>query len=331
MSSSFSFTPQAPSFGASSFKLGGTPAAAPAPSLFGTGSLGAQPQTPGTMPAAGGGLFGSTPLVGGTASAPQPQQQFGGFNMGGGSTLTAPDGPPPPHAGVERSFYDLQTALAERRRDGSANPEARAVGMCYDMVARGGAAERPAFVRPELWQAAIVENPDGERCAPVPVVGFEALWKRIQLAHQACVENDQLVQVVSEKADLLLRAATVTDAETNELRARSDALVLRLLRIAKKLELLRAAQLPVYQKERDLLAKLKRFDADARRPASKLDDLARRIKLADLAPATKPPLTTLNPHLKTALAAQTDALQRLVQVATKDERDLALIKDALKL
>lgn len=301
-----------------------TPSFAPTSSF----SLGnpKQPATATTQP-----LFGqstSAPSFGGTAN--QPAGLFGATGPSptvGGGALAAPEGPAPPQAGVERSFYELQAALAETRRDGTPNPSARAVAVCYNMMP-SGAAPRPAFVRPDLWSAAVAENPDSEKCGPVPVVGFGALARRVEVAREACASNDRLVAEIAQASDLLRHAATVSDAETAELRVRNDRLVLRLLRVAKKLEVLRSAHIPIYPKERGLEASLQDLARSIKHADASLDDLVRKVKHTHASPPTAIPNPTA--HLQTALQAQTDGLHRLLDVVQKDERDIELLKTAFE-
>lgn len=278
----------------------------------------------------------AAPLFG--SSNTQPQLFGGGLGTAPtAGVLTAPDFPAPQYAGVEKSFHELQSAVAEKLRDGRVNHEARAMAMCYDMVAQQPPPQRPPFVRQDLWSAAVAENPDPEHCAAVPVVGFSALRSRVQVAAEACSSNEALVAEIANTADLLKRAAAVSDAETAELRARNDHLVLRLLRVAKKLELLRSAQIPVYQKERSLKASLDELSRNVKSVDSHLDGLSRKFKHASSnnsigrgGDAQQHHIAQPNEQLQKALKAQTDGLQQLLEVTAKDERDVELLKSALE-
>lgn len=157
------------------------------------------------------------------------------------------------------------------------------------------------------------------------------------MAAEACSSNEGLVAEIANTADLLKRAAAVSDAETAELRARNDRLVLRLLRVAKKLELLRSAQIPVYQKERSLKASLDDLSRKVKSVDSNLDGLSRKFKHANSnsdgrggGGEPQHHIAPPNQQLQKALQAQTDGLQQLLEVTAKDERDIELLKTALK-
>lgn len=330
-------TPAAPQtqglFGAAPQTQGlfGTPAAPQTPGLFGTPTA---PQTPS--------LFGTpAPTQPGLFGAPQPQQGLFGSQpsaFGGGLGGTAYNAGElraqmaAPAQGVERTFHDVERALAARLADGRPNADNRFVAMCYDMVPRGHLLMKPDFVKAELWRAAIRDNPDSERCAPVAVVGWEGLKARVGLAHQACERNRELATQIAAKADLLQRAARLSHGEADDLRARSTRLVLRFLRVSKKLEAYRAANVPVHDEERKLLAKLKRLLADAGGPAAKLEKIARKSRAAstEAADASKTVAIAAHlPELRATLAQQTAGLDRLVRLATKDDRDLRLVRASL--
>mmetsp|Transcript_33249 Transcript_33249/g.116602 ORF Transcript_33249/g.116602 Transcript_33249/m.116602 type:complete len:243 (-) Transcript_33249:96-824(-) len=238
--------------------------------------------------------------------------------------------------GVERAFYELQMATSTTGPNGQPNPDSALVAILYDMVdpaRKDGALARPPHVRPEAWDAAVQNNPDPESCVPTAVVGFEALLQRCQLAKAACERNEDFAVQIAAKADLLQRASNLNAAAADDIRARNAALSLRLLRVLRKLEVVRCADVPVHAEERKVLARLRRLEQDAREPTRLLDAASRAAHA--LAAMQRPAHFGADADtlaaLRAALMAHNAGLEQLTDVALKDSRDLGIIRgDALK-
>ena len=157
---------------------------------------------------------------------------------------------------------------------------------------------RPPHVSPELWAKFARENPDPDRCVPAALVGFEALAARVAGAQAAVERNGAFAAKIGHKAELLVRAAKLNDALGEELRSRNAALSLRLLRVAKKVEVVKRENVPVHGEERRLAARLRRLDRalrdlfaplPARAVVAALDALERDHAFLRLSNAREPP------------------------------------------
>ena len=332
--------------------LFGAAAPAPAGGLFGA--------APAAAPAAAGGLFGAAPkpatsLFGAApATAPAAGGLFGGAaatpgfgaaaTLGGAAAaappggLTAPSGPRPRDLGADRAVHDLATAIAERLPNGQPNPDARLVTVVYDMADGAASAAalqhaRPPHVSPELWAKFARENPDPDRCVPAALVGFEALAARVAGAQAAVERNGAFAAKIGHKAELLVRAAKLNDALGEELRSRNAALSLRLLRVAKKVEVVKRENVPVHGEERRLAARLRRLEQEAAKPARHLEALKRdaaRLDADARADAKARVAEDDKAAVMAALEAQHAGLAKLVDVVHADLRDVEIMRNLLK-
>ena len=232
----------------------------------------------------------------------------------------------------------LRTAIAERLPNGQPNPDARLVTVVYDMADGAASAAalqhaRPPHVSPELWAKFARENPDPDRCVPAALVGFEALAARVAGAQAAVERNGAFAAKIGHKAELLVRAAKLNDALGEELRSRNAALSLRLLRVAKKVEVVKRENVPVHGEERRLAARLRRLEQEAAKPARHLEALKRdaaRLDADARADAKARVAEDDKAAVMAALEAQHAGLAKLVDVVHADLRDVEIMRNLLK-
>jgi len=256
----------APSFGATTAQKPGLSfGGGSQPGSFGPTFGGAQQQPFGTT---------SFPL-----SAPTQPSLGGGLlaSAASGGVLVAPSTLRPSGPGIERRFHELQSEIAEYLPNGQPNPDALCATLCYD-AGTGVQHAKPDAVKEEVWKRFVRGNPDPEKLSPCFVLGFEQLQRRVETAQTFCAAFEEDTKKIARRSDLLVQSSRVNEAQLADLRARTAGLVLRVLRVAKKLELLRAHNLPVHVEERKLLARFRYLDADLRGPTQKLDDLNLAVK-----------------------------------------------------
>ncbi|KAI8881572.1 hypothetical protein K501DRAFT_253032 [Backusella circina FSU 941] len=339
--------------------FGATPATSTATTGF--GGFGAAPAT--STATTGFGGFGTTPA---TSSA---TTGFGGFGanaakptlgFGGGLNTTAQTGfgsstlfsnttqpatqqgalgqqPAPP----EKVWEDL--AVLRAHWDPT-SPLCHFKHYFYNKVSPGEAHlyGRPPNQDENLWNEAVRNNPDPTNYVPVLAIGFDDVWKRMELQSNLVDKHQNKLKESDDRLKQVQRQYTLdTSVKLEEYKRRHIDLSKRLLRLLRHAQVLRYKGFPLNDDEEATLEQLHQMSNQTENPAhlnmkmlgiwSQLQTLKKKVAMQE---STTETWRTINDEDKAIIAKVLQDEQRgishVVEIVKKDTAELEDIETLLK-
>lgn len=349
--SGFSFGSSAPAPGTSAGLFGSTSSPAPAaPGLFGSvpapaPAFGTAPAVVGTgMSGFGGGGFGfssaqapaasTAPMA---AAAPVPAASFTPADQ---AALYAHQQQTHQRQEAERLGKAL-TSLHSAYNAVPGNAECRFQHIFYDSADantvhqhRAWGTGRPAHVDANTWARAEAHNPDPEKLVPVSVTGVEQLQSRISNQQAQSHKLRSTLTQLRTAADDVKQSVAKNDARAQNFKNEQFALVNKVLRAMRKVEVLRCMNIPTQPAEieyRERLDNVIRGLADLQRGLVNAVDSAEQCKAHRVLQEGVVDLSRDDQTLlHRAFQDQKMALEKLTKISKTDQRDLDIIKKGLQ-
>lgn len=293
-----STTAAAPAAASTGFSFGNKPAAAPASSGFSLGGGTAAPAAASTgfsfgnkpaAPAASTGFsFGGNAT--GTAAPAAPAASTG-FSLGGNTAAPAASTQPsfPWLKPQAATALQTQPTALQTQPDASSNPTSEYNPLVADQLAKLKALwdpsspecllqthfynktteaealvytqQRPANETPEGWDKAVAERPDREH-VPVRAAGLEDVQKRVATQIEFAAANRVLLAQINDKTKGLLGKHDLdTAARIIKCKAAHARLLLRVLRCATILAVVKSKGYPLLPEEESMAAKFQELHA----------------------------------------------------------------------
>ncbi|CAH0474604.1 unnamed protein product [Peronospora belbahrii] len=343
-SSGFSFGAAAPATNTTpSFGFSATSAAKPA--LFGQ-----QPSATGTATTGFGGGFGANTGTGfsfSTGNSPSTGTGATGlWNLGGtgfgtatppgaalsnlGAAPAAPTAPAPIILGADASVAQLNTVKAAYQDP----TQSRFKFLMYNTV---DPTQRHLYVRPphiseRLWNQAELDNPDPLNCAPVPILGFSDLLKRIKAQQEHAEKYNKYTDDLRAQLNEMDKHTRATEEKLEKCRHEHVQLFHALVKVMRDIELLQNYGKPLQREEIQLAMMLKKLQTLLDSPGQYKARLNDAVSLQRVQKeATPPPTSHLSPQdlqrLYELLNKQRQGLEHLTNIVNDDLADIQLIKD----
>ncbi|KAL4111211.1 hypothetical protein PRIC1_002892 [Phytophthora ramorum] len=342
-------TSAAPAGGSAGFGFGAAPAAAPAASSgF---SFGATPAAASSgfsfgganaAPAASSSGFG----FGGTPAAPAASSGFNfggasaapaagstGFSFGGtapAATPAASTAPAPIILGADASVAQLNTVKAAYQDPA----QSRFKFLMYNTV---DPTQRHLYVRPphiseRLWNQAELDNPDPLNCAPVPILGFDNLLKRIKAQQEHAEKYNKYTDDLREQLNEMDKHTRTTEEKLEKCRHEHVQLFHALVKVMRDIELLQNYGKPLQREEMQLAMALKKLQTLLDSPGQYKARLNDAVSLERVQKETQPPPTSqLSPQdlqrVYEFMDKQQQGLEHLTNMINDDLADMQLIKE----
>ncbi|KAK1943465.1 Nuclear pore complex protein Nup54 [Phytophthora citrophthora] len=350
-SSGFNFggTGAAPAAGSTGFSFGGTaaPAASTTPS-FGFGSstaaaatsttttgfgFGAKPTTPGT-----GFGFGSTPTTGfgpATTGSSAFGSGFGTATPGAapsafGTAPAASTAPAPIILGADASVAQLNTVKAAYQDPA----QSRFKFLMYNTVdpTQRHLYTRPPHISERLWNQAELDNPDPLNCAPVPILGFDNLLKRIKAQQEHAEKYSKFTDDLRAQLKEMDKHTRTTEEKLEKCRHEHVQLFHALVKVMRDIELLQNYGKPLQREEMQLAMSLKKLQTLLNSPGQYKARLNDAVSLQRVQKEAQPaPTSQLSPQdlqrLYELMDKQRQGLEHLTSIINDDLADMQLIKE----
>ncbi|CEG36933.1 carbohydratebinding protein [Plasmopara halstedii] len=321
----------------SGFNFGGTsatPGAASTPSIFnqtttpGTGfSFGAKPTTPGTgfgfgtgVPGTGNSTFGTPGAVGSSL--------FG--TSGFGTTPLASTAPAPIILGADASVAQLNTIKAAYQDPA----QSRFKFLMYNAVdpMQRHLYTRPPFISERLWNQAELDNPDPLNSAPVPILGFDGLLKRIKAQQEHAEKYNKYTDDLRGQLIEMDKHMRATEEKMEKCRREHIQLFHALVKIMRDIELLQNYGKPLQREENILATTLKKLqtllDSQGQYKARLKDVVSmQHVQTESLTSPTSQLSSQDLQRLYGLMDKQRQGLEHLTNILNDDLADIELIKE----
>ncbi|KAL4139172.1 hypothetical protein PRIC2_002670 [Phytophthora ramorum] len=345
-STGFSFGGTAPAASTtSSFGFGGTAAAKP--SLFGQPAAAGTPNTGfgfGAAKPAGTGFGFGTGTATGTsafgATVATGSSLFGGGGFGTttpgatpsafGAAPAASTAPAPIILGADASVAQLNTVKAAYQDPA----QSRFKFLMYNTV---DPTQRHLYVRPphiseRLWNQAELDNPDPLNCAPVPILGFDNLLKRIKAQQEHAEKYNKYTDDLREQLNEMDKHTRTTEEKLEKCRHEHVQLFHALVKVMRDIELLQNYGKPLQREEMQLAMALKKLQTLLDSPGQYKARLNDAVSLERVQKETQPPPTSqLSPQdlqrVYEFMDKQRQGLEHLTNMINDDLADMQLIKE----
>ncbi|KAG6613916.1 putative carbohydrate-binding protein [Phytophthora cinnamomi] len=358
---SFGGTSAAPAAGSTGFSFGGTTPAASTTSSFGFGgTAAAKPSLFGQTPAAtstattgfGGGFgFGAKPAATGTgfgfgtttgtgtsafgAAPATGSSLFGTATLGAapstfGAAPAASTAPAPIILGADASVAQLNTVKAAYQDPA----QSRFKFLMYNTV---DPTQRHLYVRPphigeRLWNQAELDNPDPLNCAPVPILGFDDLLKRIKAQQEHAEKYNKYTDDLRAQLNEMDKHSRATEEKLEKCRHEHVQLFHALVKVMRDIELLQNYGKPLQREEMQLAMALKKLQTLLDSPGQYKARLNDAVSLQRVQKETQPlPTSQLSPQdlqrLYEFMDKQRQGLEHLTNIINDDLADMQLIKE----
>ncbi|KAL7683998.1 putative nucleoporin nucleoporin alpha-helical domain-containing protein [Plasmopara halstedii] len=326
----FSFGGAAPA--TNSFGFGNSTASTP--SIFnqtttpGTGfSFGAKPTTPGTgfgfgtgVPGTGNSTFGTPGAVGSSL--------FG--TSGFGTTPLASTAPAPIILGADASVAQLNTIKAAYQDPA----QSRFKFLMYNAVdpMQRHLYTRPPFISERLWNQAELDNPDPLNSAPVPILGFDGLLKRIKAQQEHAEKYNKYTDDLRGQLIEMDKHMRATEEKMEKCRREHIQLFHALVKIMRDIELLQNYGKPLQREENILATTLKKLqtllDSQGQYKARLKDVVSmQHVQTESLTSPTSQLSSQDLQRLYGLMDKQRQGLEHLTNILNDDLADIELIKE----
>ncbi|KUF84853.1 Nuclear pore complex protein Nup54 [Phytophthora nicotianae] len=327
-STGFSFGGAAPATNTtSSFGFGGATAAKP--SLFG--------QNPATSTATTGFGFGAKPTTTGTGFGFGTGASTGtsGFGTPGapstfGAAPAAPTAPAPIILGADASVAQLNTVKTAYQDPA----QSRFKFLMYNTVdpTQRHLYTRPAHISERLWNQAELDNPDPLNCAPVPILGFDNLLKRIKAQQEHAEKYNKYTDDLRAQLKEMDKHTRATEEKLEKCRHEHVQLFHALVKVMRDIELLQNYGKPLQREEMQLAMMLKKLQTLLDSPGQYKARLNDAVSLQRVQKETQPPPSSLlSPQdlqrLYEFMDKQRQGLEHLTNMINDDLADIQLIKE----
>ncbi|KAG3206126.1 hypothetical protein PC128_g993 [Phytophthora cactorum] len=330
-SSGFNFgaTPAAPAV-SSGFNFGGAAPATNTTSSFGFGgSTAAKPSLFGQTPAATTGTgfgFGTGASTGTSA--------FGTTGTTGssifGAAPAASTAPAPIILGADASVAQLNTVKAAYQDPA----QSRFKFLMYNTVdpTQRHLYTRPAHISERLWNQAELDNPDPLNCAPVPILGFDSLLKRIKAQQVHADKYNKYTDDLRAQLNEMDKQTRATEEKLEKCRHEHVQLFHALVKVMRDIELLQNYGKPLQREEMQLAMMLKKLQTLLDSPGQYKARLNDAVSLQRVQKETQPPPSSqLSPQdlqrLYEFMDKQRQGLEHLTNMINDDLADIQLIKE----
>ncbi|KAG6977408.1 hypothetical protein JG688_00000390 [Phytophthora aleatoria] len=330
-SSGFNFgaTPAAPA-ASSGFNFGGAAPATNTTSSFGFGgSTAAKPPLFGQTPAATTGTgfgFGTGASTGTSA--------FGTTGTTGssifGAAPAASTAPAPIILGADASVAQLNTVKAAYQDPA----QSRFKFLMYNTVdpTQRHLYTRPAHISERLWNQAELDNPDPLNCAPVPILGFDSLLKRIKAQQEHAEKYNKYTDDLRVQLNEMDKQTRATEEKLEKCRHEHVQLFHALVKAMRDIELLQNYGKPLQCEEMQLAMMLKKLQTLLDSPGQYKARLNDAVSLQRVQKETQPPPSSqLSPQdlqrLYEFMDKQRQGLEHLTNMINDDLADIQLIKE----
>jgi nuclear pore complex protein Nup54 len=195
----------------------------------------------------------------------------------------------------------------------------------------------PLGFDPQMWKAAIVDNPNPNKYMPVPIYGFNDLKARkLKQEHETGLHKAFEEKINNELAELKKKHAA-SIARINELKHRFLHLQHRTLRILVRQESIRKNGIAIQPEEEYLKGKLETMYAHLNVPTQfkgQLNELISTVKLMENTTRPPQPRYKLVPEsqleLKDFLQLQQNGIAKLVDIVKEDSRSLNIMIEGMR-
>ncbi|XP_044257771.1 nuclear pore complex protein Nup54 [Tribolium madens] len=195
----------------------------------------------------------------------------------------------------------------------------------------------PQGFDPQMWRAAIMDNPNPSKYMPVPIYGFNDLKARkLKQEHETGLHKAFEEKITNELAELKKKHAASL-ARINELKHRFLHLQHRTLRILVRQESIRKNGLALQPEEEYLKGKLETMYAHLNVPTQfkgQLNELISTVKLMENTSRPPQPRYKLvqesQAELKDFLQLQQNGISKLVEIVKEDMRSLNIMVDGMR-
>ncbi|RZC41236.1 Nup54 and/or Med3 domain containing protein, partial [Asbolus verrucosus] len=195
----------------------------------------------------------------------------------------------------------------------------------------------PLGFDPQMWKAAIADNPNPSKYMPVPIYGFSDLkTRKLKQEHETGLHKAFEEKINNELTELKKKQAA-SIARINELKHRFLHLQHRTLRILVRQESIRKNGIAIQPEEEYLKGKLETMYAHLNVPTQfkgQLNELISTVKLMEN--TTRPPqpryklLPESQGELKEFLQLQQNGISKLVDIVKEDMRSLNIMTDGMR-
>ncbi|KAJ3665820.1 hypothetical protein Zmor_001291 [Zophobas morio] len=195
----------------------------------------------------------------------------------------------------------------------------------------------PLGFDPQMWKAAIVDNPNPNKYMPVPIYGFNDLKARkLKQEHETGLHKAFEEKINNELAELKKKHAA-SIARINELKHRFLHLQHRTLRILVRQESIRKNGIAIQPEEEYLKGKLETMYTHLNVPTQfkgQLNELISTVKLMENTARPPQPKYKLIPEtqgeLKDFLQLQQNGISKLVDIVKEDMRSLNIMIEGMR-
>lgn len=283
-----------------------------------TPGFGFNPGTTGTGTASTFGTPGATgsSLFNGTTSGPMPNA---------GSTA-----PVPIIVGADASVAQLNTVKAAYQDPA----QSRFKFLMYNTVdpMQRHLYTRPPNISERLWNQAELDNPDPFNCAPVPILGFEGLLKRIKAQQAHAGKYNQYTEDLRAQLLEMDKHMRATEEKLEKCRHEHVQLFHALVKCMRDIELLQNYGKPLQREEMQLAMALKKLQTLLDSPGqykARLNDAVSMQRVQKEPQLALP--QQLSPQdlqqLYEFMDKQRQGLEHLTNILNDDLADIKLIQD----
>ncbi|KAG3119188.1 hypothetical protein PI124_g3880 [Phytophthora idaei] len=325
----------------SGFNFGATPAALAASSGFNFG--GAAPATNTTSSFGFGGSTAAKPSLFGQTPAATTGTGFGfgtgtsAFGTTGttgssifGAAPAASTAPAPIILGADASVAQLNTVKAAYQDPALS----RFKFLMYNTVdpTQRHLYTRPAHISERLWNQAELDNPDPLNCAPVPILGFDSLLKRIKAQQEHAEKYNKYTDDLRAQLNEMDKQTRATEEKLEKCRHEHVQLFHALVKVMRDIELLQNYGKPLQREEMQLAMMLKKLQTLLDSPGQYKARLNDAVSLQRVQKETQPPPSSqLSPQdlqrLYEFMDKQRQGLEHLTNMINDDLADIQLIKE----
>lgn len=191
---------------------------------------------------------------------------------------------------------------------------------------------RPPHISERLWNQAELDNPDPLNCAPVPILGFDDLLKRIKAQQEHADKYNKYTDDLRAQLVEMDKHTRATEEKLDKCRHEHVQLFHALVKVMRDIELLQNYGKPLQREEMQLAMALKKLQTLLDSPGQYKARLNDAVSLQRVQKEAQPPPTSqLSPQdlqrLYEFMDKQRQGLEHLTNMINDDLADMQLIKE----